>query len=133
MPPMSTRRRITSGVLRGLGGKCPNCGEGRLFWRYLKVQPACEGCAHDLAQYPADDGPAYVTILVLGHLVVAPLLLFPFIWEAPVALVLPITLIPLALVTLGVLPVIKGGFIGLLWALRVRQADAALHTADVLE
>lgn len=130
---MSTQRRTTTGIFRGLGGKCPNCGDGSLFRRYLKVDPACAACGHDLAQYPADDGPAYFTILVLGHLVVAPLLLFPFIWTAPVAVVLPATLIPLALATLGLLPRIKGGFIGLLWALKVRQSDAALHTADVLE
>jgi len=120
-------------ILRGLKGKCPECGEGRLFWRYLKVQPHCDACGHDLAQYPADDGPAYVTILVIGHVVVAPLLLFPFIWEAPVALVLPATLIPLAFMTLGLLPLIKGGFIGLLWALKVRHEDAPLHTADALD
>ncbi|HYD44772.1 MAG TPA: DUF983 domain-containing protein [Phenylobacterium sp.] len=124
---------IVPAIFRGLKGKCPDCGEGRLFWRYLKVQPNCEACDHDLAQYPADDGPAYVTILVIGHLVVAPLLLFPFIWEAPVALVLPITLIPLAFITLGLLPLIKGGFIGLLWALKVRNRDAALHTAEALD
>lgn len=124
---------LFSAIFRGLKGKCPECGEGRLFWRYLKVQPDCEACGHDLAQYPADDGPAYVTILVIGHVVVAPLLLFPFIWQAPIGLVLPITLIPLAFITLGLLPLIKGGFIGLLWALKVRNADAALHTAEALD
>ncbi|MCC7267689.1 MAG: DUF983 domain-containing protein [Caulobacteraceae bacterium] len=128
-----SKRHVVPAIFRGLKGKCPDCGEGRLFWRYLKVQPNCELCGHDLAQYPADDGPAYVTILVLGHLVVAPLLLFPFIWEAPVGLVLPVTLIPIAFMTLGLLPLIKGGFIGLLWALKVRREDAALHTADALD
>lgn len=124
---------VLPAIFRGLKGNCPECGEGRIFWRYLKVQPRCDACGHDLAQYPADDGPAYVTILVTGHVVVAPLLLFPFIWEAPVALVLPMTLIPLAFITLGLLPRIKGGFIGLLWALKVRSSDAALHTAEALD
>lgn len=120
-------------MLRGFKGRCPHCGEGRLFWRYLKVSPRCPACDHDLAQYPADDGPAYFTILIVGHLIVAPLLLFPFIWQASPWIVLPATLIPLAVSTLLLLPVVKGWFIGLMYALRIRQADADVHTADVAD
>ncbi|WP_312160416.1 DUF983 domain-containing protein [Phenylobacterium sp.] len=118
-------------MLRGLKGRCPACGEGKLFWRYLKVEPRCPVCDLDLARYPADDGPAYFTILIVGHLIVAPLLLFPVIWQAPTLIVLPATLIPLAVVTLILLPVTKGWFIGLLYALGVKQGDSTIHTADV--
>ena len=118
---------------RGLKGRCPHCGEGKLFRSYLKVAPNCAACGHDLAKYPADDGPAYFTILIVGHLVVAPLLIFPVIWEASPAIVLPATLIPLAIVTLVLLHVTKGWFIGLLYALGVKQGDRAVHTADVAD
>lgn len=121
---------FAAALVRGLRGRCPACGEGRLFWRYLKVSPRCQACDHDLGRYPADDGPAYFTILLVGHLVVAPLLLFPIIWEAPAALVLPATLIPLAGLTLAVLPRVKGAFIGALYAIGIRDTDARLHTAD---
>jgi len=97
------------------------------------VEPRCGVCDHDLAKYPADDGPAYFTILIVGHLLVAPLLLFPIIWQAPVWIVVPATLIPLAVATLVLLPVVKGWFIGLLHALGVKHADAAVHTADVAD
>ena len=120
-------------MLRGLKGRCPACGEGKLFSRYLKVQPTCSHCGLDLAKYPADDGPAYFTILIVGHLVVAPLLIFPVIWEASPAIVLPATLIPLAIVTLVLLHVTKGWFIGLLYALGVKQGDGAVDTADVAD
>ena len=120
-------------MLRGLKGRCPACGEGKLFSRYLKVQPTCSHCGLDLAKYPADDGPAYFTILIVGHLIVAPLLLFPIIWEAPTAIVLPATLIPLAAVTLLLLPVVKGWFIGLLYALKIKNTDATIHTADIAD
>ena len=120
-------------MLRGLKGRCPACGEGKLFSRYLKVRPTCSHCGLDLAKYPADDGPAYFTILIVGHLVVAPLLIFPVIWEASPAIVLPATLIPLAIVTLVLLHVTKGWFIGLLYALGVKQGDGAIHTADVAD
>ena len=112
-------------MLRGLKGRCPACGEGKLFWRYLKVEPRCGECGHDLAKYPADDGPAYFTILIIGHLFVAPLLFFPFIWQAPVALVVPLTVIPLGALTLVLLPRVKGAVIGALWAHKLRKAEDA--------
>lgn len=120
-------------MLRGLKGRCPNCGEGKLFKSYLKVEAECPACGHDLAKYPADDGPAYFTILIVGHLIVAPLLIFPVIWEASPWIMVPATLIPLAVVTLALLPLNKGWFIGLLYALGIRRSDAAIHTADVAD
>jgi len=120
-------------LARGVRERCPDCGEGPLFFRYLKVSPACGRCGHDLDQYPSDDGPAYFTILLVGHAVVLPMLLFPFVWRAPLAIVIPAVLIPLAVLTLVALPRVKGAVIGLLYALRVRRQDAALHTADRFE
>ena len=124
---------VLPSMWRGLQGRCPNCGVGHLFYRYLKISPACPSCNHDLDQYPSDDGPAYFTILLVGHLVVVPLLLFPIIWKAPPVVVVPLVLIPLAGLTLLVLPRVKGAVIGLLYALKVRRQDAALHTADRFE
>ena len=48
------------------------------------VRPTCEVCGHDNAQYPSDDAPPYFTILIVGHLVIAPALFFHFIWTWPV-------------------------------------------------
>ena len=110
-------RPFSLGVGRGLRMRCPNCGEGGLYRRYLKVKP-CDVCGHRNDAYRADDGPAYVTILLVGHLVIAPLLLWPFIWEAPLALVLGTVIPAIGLLTLLALPVIKGGWIGLMWSRR---------------
>jgi uncharacterized protein (DUF983 family) len=121
---------VAGAMLRGLAGRCPRCGEGALFWRYLKVNPLCPACGLDLHRYPSDDGPAYFTILITGHMVVVPLLLFPAIWRAPPMLSVPAVLIPLAGFTLLFLPRVKGTVIGLLYALKVSRDDAALHTAD---
>jgi uncharacterized protein (DUF983 family) len=133
MPPMTEPPTFLQAFKRGLMGKCPNCGKGRLFWKYLKVEPRCEACGHDLARYPADDGPAYFTILIVGHLIVGPLLFFPIIWQAPAMYMVPGTLIPLAIATLLLLPRVKGAFIGVLYRLGVKEADAHLHTADCPE
>ena len=117
-------------MLRGLKGRCPHCGQGKLFRSYLKVQDACPTCAHNLSKYPADDGPAYFTILLTGHLVIGPMLFFPIIWEANPWIVAPVTLSILLGVVLSGLPVVKGAFIGTLYHLRVTREDSAIHTAD---
>ncbi len=115
--PPHADRPLATGLARGARMRCPNCGEGALYRAYLKVKP-CEACGHDNVGYPADDGPAYVTILLVGHLVIGPLLLFPFIWEAPLWLVIGTTLPALALLMLAALPVIKGAWVGLMWSRR---------------
>ena len=130
---MSPPRTLLKALTRGLRGRCPHCGEGKLFWTYLKVEPICQACGHDLARYPADDGPAYFSILLVGHLIIGPLLFFPIIWTAPPLYVVPATVIPLAIATLALLPRVKGAFIGALYKMGVKDTDAHLHTADFAE
>src|SRR5690606_19273289 len=98
---------VLGAMKRGALHRCPQCDEGPLFRRYLKVQETCTVCGHDNGQYPADDGPAYFTILIVGHLFVAPLLLFPFIVEWPAHWVVAATVPPLILLSLILLPLIK--------------------------
>lgn len=118
---------------RGLAHKCPACGQGPLYGRYLKVREVCQACGHPLRRYPADDGPAYLTILLIGHLIVAPLLFFPIVWEAPARYSAPILLSALTVVTLTLLPRIKGGWIGLMYALQVTDRDVKIHSADAAD
>ena len=124
---------LVRSMFRGAKGRCPACGQGGIYWRYLKVSAHCPKCDHDLARYPADDGPAYVTILLTGHLIVAPLLFFPIVWESPAIYSVPILLSALAAITLFALPVIKGAWIGLMYALGLKASDAHLHTADAVD
>jgi len=118
---------------RGLAHRCPNCGKGALFRRYLKVDPHCRACGHELDLYPADDGPAYLTVLLMGHLIIGPALFFPIVWRSPPQYSLPILLGGLLVITLTVLPRIKGGWVGLMYALQVTRRDAHLHVADAAD
>jgi len=118
---------------RGLSHRCPACGKGKLYGKYLKVRPHCEACGHELSRYPADDGPAYLTILLVGHLIVGPALFFPVVWETSPAISLPIILGVLTLVVLSALPRIKGGWIGMMYALQVTDRDHRVHTADAAD
>jgi uncharacterized protein (DUF983 family) len=119
-------------VFRDLKERCPRCGEGRLFRKYLKVAERCSNCDLEFARYPADDGPAYLTVALVGRLVVAPLLIFPIFWRAP-GHTLPVLLPALALVTLVALARIKGGWIGLMYALGQQGRDAPSPAADAVE
>ena len=120
----ASQNSILTGLVRGIRRKCPNCGQGRLFAGYLKVRPVCDRCGHDNARYPADDAPPYFTILIVGHLVIAPMLMFSFIWKWPIGWVLLATLLPLALITLGLLPRVKGAVIGAQWAVYAQRRNA---------
>lgn len=118
---------------RGLRHRCPACGKGALYSRYLKVEPHCRACGHELDLYPADDGPAYLTILLTGHLIIGPLLFVPAVWESPPQYTLPPLLGGLLTFMLLALPRIKGGWVGLMYALQVTRHEARLHTADAAD
>ena len=62
--------------------KCPKCGTGPMLRSYLKVNDHCPVCREDLSHHRADDGPAYLTILIVGHLM-APLLHVAFVTWRP--------------------------------------------------
>jgi uncharacterized protein (DUF983 family) len=101
---------------RGTMNRCPRCGEGRVFNGYLSVVGRCAHCEEPLGEYPAADGPAFFTITVVM------LLLIPMIgfgWTLfrsdPVTLLIGLTLVT-TVITLVLLRVIKGAFLGYLWA-----------------
>ena len=106
-------------MLLGGRARCPDCGRGALFGRYLKVREVCDVCGLEVHHHRADDAPPYFTMLILGHILV-PLVLMLELFAAPpvwlhMTLWLPLTLI----LTLFLLPRIKGALIGLQWANRM--------------
>jgi uncharacterized protein (DUF983 family) len=123
-----SQSKLIVGLVRGFSERCPNCGKGQLFWRYLKVLSPCPVCGNDNAQYPSDDAPPYFTILLIGHLVIAPMLFFPFIWTWPVGWVLAVTMPTIAILTLVLLPRVKGAVIGAQWA--IHRTEGAVPGVD---
>ena len=117
-------RSLVRAMKRGARGRCPNCGDGSLFKSYLKVAATCPACGEDLSHQRADDAPPYVTIFVVGHVVIAGLILAQELWpDVPVAVqVIGWSLVTIAL-SLALLPVAKGALIGLQWALRMHGFD----------
>lgn len=95
-------------LLAGLCGRCPNCGEGRLFEGFLKVAPRCASCGYDLAKADSGDGPAVFVILIAGFFC-AFLMLFTELKFSPPVWVHIVIFLPLTLgVCLGLLRPLKG-------------------------
>src|ERR1041384_6751635 len=61
---------LKTALWRGLAGRCPHCGQGRMFGAFLKVADSCDVCGEELHHQRADDFPAYLVIVLVGHLVV---------------------------------------------------------------
>lgn len=129
-------RPVKPAMLRGALGRCPACGEGRLFRGYLSVRPACPHCGEELHHQRADDGPAYLTILLVSHLG-APLLLAIFMMYRPSAMAMLIGFgLGAVVLSLLLLPRIKGGMIGFQWARRMHgfgAEPASIEPAAVIE
>lgn len=98
---------------RGLRGRCPECGTGRLFQGFLNLRPACEHCGLDFGFADAGDGPAVFVILVGGAIVVFAALMTEVVYQPPYWLHAVLWLPLILLVTLGPLRPIKGLLIAL--------------------
>lgn len=112
-------RPLGLSMRRGWRRRCPNCGNGSLLQGYLKVRSSCPVCGEELHHHRADDGPAYLTILIVGHLM-APALLWAFVAYRPDPLILAsVFSVGCVALSLYLLPRIKGALIGIQWAKRM--------------
>jgi uncharacterized protein (DUF983 family) len=113
-------REAGAAIRRGLSGRCPRCGEGKMFRAYLKVVDHCAVCGEDLSHQRADDAPAYLTMLIVGHFIVAGILAAEDLWpNSSMWLVAVVACALAALASLWLLPRIKGALIGYQWAMRM--------------
>ncbi len=114
-----SERAVWPAMLRGWHCCCPDCGRGRIFGRYLKVNDHCASCGLELAGHRADDAPPYFTILIVGHIIV-PLMLLLEQHVQPAEWVHMVLWLPLTLgLCLWLLPRVKGALIGLQWSRRM--------------
>ena len=117
------KRDVWTALKRGFRSRCPRCGEGRLFRAFLKVDGACSACGLDFTPHRADDLPAYLVIVIVGHIVVPLALMIETNFSPPVALQLAVYLPLTFIASLILLQPVKGAVIGLQWALRMHGFD----------
>ena len=110
-------RALWNAIWNGFRGKCPRCGEGKLFNGFLKVVPACAHCGEEMHHHRADDLPAYLVVVIAGHVVVGAFMAVEATstlstWQH-LAIWIPVTIA----ICLGMLRPLKGAVVGLQWAL----------------
>jgi uncharacterized protein (DUF983 family) len=103
----------SSAIAKGLRGRCPRCGEGKLFQGFLTLRPRCDHCGLDYNFADAGDGPAVFVILIGGAIVVFAALLTEVVYQPPYWLHAALWLPLILLVTLVPLRLIKGLLIAL--------------------
>ena len=108
---------MVTAMLRGAACKCPNCDDGALFRKFLKVKDNCETCGEVLSHQRADDMPAYIVISIVGHIVIGLLLwvetnFAPDMW-VHIALWFPLTIG----LSLALLQPVKGTIVAVQWFL----------------
>ncbi|HMO09537.1 MAG TPA: DUF983 domain-containing protein [Paracoccaceae bacterium] len=117
-------RPLMPAMLRGWRRRCPCCGAGPILRGYLKVRDTCPSCGQALHHHRADDGPAYLTILIVGHLM-APLLLAIFVsWRPDPMTLAAVFSVGTVALSLYLLPRLKGVLIGIQWAKRMHGFSA---------
>jgi uncharacterized protein (DUF983 family) len=112
-------RPLGRSIKRGLLNTCPACGSGRLFRAFLKPVDVCEACGSEMFHHRSDDLPAYIVVVLTGHILLTGYLLtddmFPQSLWIRFAFWIPLVV----LLAFLIIQPIKGGVIGLQWAMRL--------------
>jgi uncharacterized protein (DUF983 family) len=102
-------------VLRGLRGRCPNCGQGRMFSGFLKVVDRCEVCGEELFHQRADDFPPYIVIVLVGHTVIPLALLLETEYSPPMWLQMALWGPATIGLALALIQPVKGAVVAIQW------------------
>src|ERR1700755_1213326 len=106
-------RDVWQALKRGFRGRCPRCGEGKLFRAFLKTADSCSVCGQDFTPHRADDLPAYLVIVIVGHIVVPVALWIETNYSPAVSLQLSIYLPFTFVASLLLLQPVKGTVVGM--------------------
>ena len=110
----------------GLGGRCPRCGEGRLFAGFLRLEDRCDSCGLQLSQLNAADGPAFFAMSAVGIFVGFAALFMEVLYSPPVWVHLAIWFPMIGVLCLLLLRPIKGVMVGLTF----RHRGAETHSDE---
>ncbi|EGF89866.1 hypothetical protein ABI_42890 [Asticcacaulis biprosthecium C19] len=96
------------GFIAAALGRCPVCGQGKLFKSYLKVAETCKVCATDFKAADTGDGPVVFVILIAGFAACAGLLISFLAWNWSPATLLAVWPAFAVILSLILMPILKG-------------------------
>jgi uncharacterized protein (DUF983 family) len=112
-------------MMRGLSGRCPKCGKAPIFSKYLQVVESCPACAEPLHHHRADDLPAYLVILLIGHILVPIVCIVELKFSPPIWVSLSLWLPLTTVLVFALLQPVKGAVVALQWHLGLHGFEAA--------
>lgn len=127
LPPAVSRY---TAMKRGFFCRCPACGEGRLFGRYLKVNDACACCGVEFHHHRADDMPPYIVMFIVGHVIGYGVLVSETRFEVPLSVQIAVWPVLTLALCLALLQPVKGTVIGLQFALGMHGFGRAKMLAE---
>jgi len=110
-------------LVRGVLGRCPRCGQGRLLHHYIKLVDGCSVCGEPYGHFRTDDAAPWLTILVVGHMTVPMVLICEINFQLPMRLALAIYLPLIVGLAAIMLPRCKGMLAALMWAVKAEGSE----------
>lgn len=120
-------------VLRGARNRCPSCGQAQLFRAFLKPIETCPVCAEDWSRQSADDFPAYISILLTGHLSAPVIIALVSETALPTWAIGAIMVTMILALSIALIQPSKGAIMALLWKLGVNGNPTAKSVASNTE
>jgi uncharacterized protein (DUF983 family) len=129
-PTMAPEPTMGKALQRGALNRCPNCAQAPLFRKFLKVNDTCPSCGEAFHHHRADDLPAYIVMMITGHVVVTFLMVAEAAF-APAYWLHALMWFPLTIgMSLGLLQPVKGTVVALQWKLGMHGFGARKETAQ---
>jgi uncharacterized protein (DUF983 family) len=101
-----------------------------MFRAFLKVADQCPVCGEPLHHHRADDFPAYIVIVIVGHIVVPLVLAVETAWAWPTWLHMLVWPATIAILALALLQPVKGAIVALQWVLGMHGFEEAALKRD---
>lgn len=115
----SEERDLGSALARGAKGHCPACGKAALFGRFLKPVGHCPACGQNWTLHSADDMPAYLVVLVIGHVIVPLIVAANLRFDIPMGAQMALWPGMALILSLLMIQPAKGAVIAFQWAKRM--------------
>lgn len=100
---------------------CPKCGNGKIFSKYLTLKSQCDQCSESFTELKADDGPAWITMMIVGKIMVGIMLYYELSYDLSFWMSATLWPISFCLVAMIFLPFAKAFFVNMIW--RSKQED----------
>ena len=113
------KRETFPAMMKGLRGNCPSCGETKIFSGGLKIADQCSVCHEEFHHHRADDLPAYLNIFVVGHIVVAMIMIALKYDVVGMWTGMFITIAAAIVISIAMMRPLKGMVVGAQWAMRM--------------